>query len=92
MGDLNVERYTEYLQRFRNPPVSRFLQVNTIDPIVKNIDELLLWFMGYFAQTFRNRAIIKGGMVLQLLNSPRATNDLDILFVPFTSKKKFYRN
>lgn len=62
--------------------------MNTIDPAVKNIDELLLWFMGYFAQTFRNRAIIMGGMVLRLLNSPRATNDLDILFVPFTSKKE----
>ena len=60
----------------------------TIAPAVKTTDDLLLWFLGYFAQKFRNRAIVKGGMVLRLLNSPRATNDLDILFVPFSSKKK----
>lgn len=59
----------------------------TIAPAVKTTDDLLLWFLGYFAQKFRNRAIVKGGMVLRLLNSPRATNDLDILFVPFSSKK-----
>jgi len=60
----------------------------TITPAVKTTDDLLLWFLGYFAQKFRNRAIVKGGMVLRLLNSPRATNDLDILFVPFSSKKE----
>jgi len=62
--------------------------MTTIAPAVKTTDDLLLWFLGYFAQKFRNRAIVKGGMVLRLLNSPRATNDLDILFVPFTSKKE----
>ena len=61
--------------------------MTTIEPAVKTTDDLLMWFMGYFAQKFRNRAIIKGGMVLRLLNSPRATNDLDILFIPFSSKK-----
>jgi predicted nucleotidyltransferase component of viral defense system len=62
--------------------------MTTIAPAVKTTDDLLLWFLGYFAQKFRNRAIVKGGMVLRLLNSPRATNDLDILFVPFSSKKE----
>jgi predicted nucleotidyltransferase component of viral defense system len=62
--------------------------MTTITPAVKTTDDLLLWFLGYFAQKFRNRAIVKGGMLLRLLNSPRATNDLDILFVPFSSKKE----
>jgi hypothetical protein len=60
----------------------------TISPEIKSTDDLLIWFLGYLAQKFKHHAILKGGMVLRLLNSPRCTNDLDILFVPFTSKKE----
>ncbi|HSQ41566.1 MAG TPA: nucleotidyl transferase AbiEii/AbiGii toxin family protein [Fibrobacteraceae bacterium] len=60
----------------------------SISPDVKTTDSLLLWFMGFFAKNFKSHAIVKGGMVLRLMHSPRATNDLDVLFVPFTSKKQ----
>ena len=59
----------------------------TIPKEVNSNDGLLLWLMGYFSDKFRNHAILKGGMVLRLLNCPRFTNDLDYLFVPYGSKK-----
>ncbi|MFH1874299.1 MAG: nucleotidyl transferase AbiEii/AbiGii toxin family protein [Pseudomonadota bacterium] len=37
---------------------------------------------------FREHAILKGGMSFRLVNSPRSTNDLDYVFVPFKSKKE----
>ncbi len=55
---------------------------------VDSTEGLLLWLMGYFAERFRNHAILKGGMVLRLLNCPRFTNDLDYLFIPYKSKKE----
>ena len=54
---------------------------------VNKSEGLLLWLIGYFAEKFRNHAILKGGMVLRLLNCPRFTNDLDYLFIPYKSKK-----
>ncbi|OGV64058.1 MAG: hypothetical protein A3K18_34505 [Lentisphaerae bacterium RIFOXYA12_64_32] len=39
------------------------------------------------AQRFGKRAVLRGGMVLRILGSPRFTNDLDYLFVPYKSKK-----
>jgi predicted nucleotidyltransferase component of viral defense system len=48
---------------------------------------LLLWVMHRFAQAFGEHAIIKGGMALRLLDSPRSTNDIDYVFVPYESKK-----
>lgn len=50
-------------------------------------DGLFLWVMHRFAEVFEDHAIIKGGMVLRLLDSPRPTMDIDYVFVPFTSKK-----
>jgi len=55
---------------------------------VDTTEGLLLWLIGYFSETFRNHAILKGGMVLRLLNCPRFTNDLDYLFIPYKSKKE----
>ncbi len=51
-------------------------------------EELLAWVVNFFATEFGNHAIIRGGMALRLLNSPRYTNDIDYVFVPFTSKKE----
>ena len=48
---------------------------------------LLAWLIGRFAQEFRHEAILKGGMVLRLLDSPRSTNDADFVFVPRESRK-----
>jgi len=62
----------------------------TLPKEIKNTDELLLWFMSFFNDRFKGNAILKGGMILRLLNSPRNTNDLDYLFVPFVSKKEVF--
>ncbi|MCL2101334.1 MAG: nucleotidyl transferase AbiEii/AbiGii toxin family protein [Fibromonadales bacterium] len=53
----------------------------------RNTEELLAWVINFFAAEFGNSAILRGGMALRLLNSPRYTNDIDYVFVPFTSKK-----
>ena len=52
----------------------------------KKREALLTTVMNLFSETFRNKAILHGGMVLRLLECPRFTNDLDYLFVPFKSK------
>ena len=39
----------------------------------KNTEELLAWVVNFFATEFGNHAIIRGGMALRLLNSPRYT-------------------
>ena len=49
---------------------------------------LLAWIVDFFAVNFGNSAILKGGMSLRLMHSPRYTNDVDYIFVPFGSKKK----
>ncbi|MBN1413041.1 MAG: nucleotidyl transferase AbiEii/AbiGii toxin family protein [Spirochaetales bacterium] len=51
-------------------------------------DSLVLWLIHRIAEEFRESAIIKGGIALQLLSCPRATNDLDYVFVPFQNKKQ----
>jgi hypothetical protein len=52
----------------------------------KSTEELLAWIVDYFAEHFGAHAILKGGMALKLLHSPRYTNDVDYVFVPFGSK------
>jgi len=54
----------------------------------RNTEELLAWVINFFADEFGSNAIIRGGMALRLLNSPRYTNDIDYVFVPFKSKKE----
>ncbi len=56
-------------------------------PSELNEKSLMLWWMHRLAEEFSHQAILKGGMALALLNSPRKTNDLDYVFVPFRSKK-----
>ncbi|MCP4444011.1 MAG: nucleotidyl transferase AbiEii/AbiGii toxin family protein [Myxococcales bacterium] len=50
-------------------------------------DKLFVWVIHRLAERFENHAILKGGMVLRLLDSTRHTNDLDYVFVPYSSKK-----
>jgi len=52
-----------------------------------SVHEFMIWVMHRFSEVFREHAVLKGGMQLMLLSSERATNDLDYVFVPFTSKK-----
>ena len=55
----------------------------------KSTEELLAWIIDFFATCFGNSAILKGGMSLRLLHSPRYTNDVDYVFIPFDSKKAY---
>jgi predicted nucleotidyltransferase component of viral defense system len=48
---------------------------------------LIARVLDLFAQRFAKRAVLRGGMVLRILGSPRYTNDLDYIFVPYKSKK-----
>ncbi len=50
-------------------------------------DALFVWVMHHFADRFGERAILKGGMELRLLDCPRSTTDIDYVFVPYDSKK-----
>ena len=50
-------------------------------------DGLFVWVMHRFADVFEDRAILKGGIALRLLDCPRSTTDIDYVFVPYRSKK-----
>lgn len=47
---------------------------------------LFVWVMHRFAEAFEEHAVLKGGIALALHDCPRATNDIDYVFVPFESK------
>jgi len=51
-------------------------------------DYIFLWLMHNISEKFKHHAILKGGMMLRLLDCPRKTIDLDYVFVPFNSKKE----
>jgi predicted nucleotidyltransferase component of viral defense system len=51
------------------------------------IEPLMVRVMNHLTDRFGAHAVLKGGMVLRLLNCPRYTNDLDYVFVPYQSKK-----
>ena len=53
----------------------------------KSTEALLSWIVDFFAQKFGNSAILKGGMSLRLMHSPRYTNDVDYIFIPYDTKK-----
>ncbi len=54
----------------------------------KTFDELTVYIINKFAEIFENHAILKGGMVFKLLGSPRYTNDIDYVFIPYKSKNE----
>ena len=55
---------------------------------INNQIDLMLWVMREFSAYFAARALLRGGMALSLLSSPRSTNDLDYLFLEYKSKKE----
>lgn len=55
--------------------------------MIEKEQELLARVLDLFAQQFDRKAVLRGGMVLRVLGSPRLTNDLDYVFVPYKSKK-----
>lgn len=50
-------------------------------------DKLLLRLMHLIAEKFKDAAVLKGGMYLRLLHSPRWTQDVDYVFVTRESRK-----
>lgn len=50
------------------------------------IEKLLLRIMHLINQNFKSQAVLKGGMHLRLLNSPRYTQDIDYVFSPKISR------
>ena len=54
---------------------------------MKTTEELLTTLLGYLAEKFKNQLVLKGGMLLRLLNSPRSTQDLDYGWVPTKSRE-----
>ena len=59
-------------------------------PLIRptNREGLLVWVLHRFAEEFNEHAILKGGLLLRLLDSPRYTNDVDIVFAPYRSKRQ----
>lgn len=55
--------------------------------MIEKEQQLLAQVVDLFAQKFDKKAVLRGGMVLRVLGSPRFTNDLDYVFVPYKSKK-----
>lgn len=51
-------------------------------------DSVFVWLMHRIAEDFGEHAVLKGGMALRLVNCPRNTNDLDYVFIPYSSKKE----
>ncbi|QQR81760.1 MAG: nucleotidyl transferase AbiEii/AbiGii toxin family protein [Deltaproteobacteria bacterium] len=56
--------------------------------IIQSDEGLRLWMINHLSEILGKHAILKGGMVLRLLDCPRHTNDLDYVFTPFISKKE----
>jgi predicted nucleotidyltransferase component of viral defense system len=54
--------------------------------VIEKEQKLLARVLDLFAQKFDRKAVLRGGMVLRILGSPRLTNDLDYVFVPYKSK------
>ncbi|MDA3799417.1 MAG: nucleotidyl transferase AbiEii/AbiGii toxin family protein [Kiritimatiellae bacterium] len=55
---------------------------------IETTEELMLFLINLFGESFPQSAILKGGMTLRLLDSPRYTNELDYVFIPYKSKKE----
>jgi len=48
---------------------------------VKSPEELIARLLNYLAEKYKNQLILKGGILLRLLNSPRSTQDLDYSWI-----------
>lgn len=54
---------------------------------MKNREEMLVRIMHALAEKFRTHLVLKGGMLLRLLNCPRSTQDIDYVWLSTESKK-----
>ncbi len=58
---------------------------------MKPTEELLARILNHLAEKFKNQLILKGGILLRLLNSPRSTQDIDYSWVR-TKKRTLFAN
>jgi predicted nucleotidyltransferase component of viral defense system len=56
-------------------------------PDITTVEGLMIFLINTFSEKFPQSAILKGGMCLRLLDCPRLTNDIDYVFIPYSSKK-----
>ncbi|MBI4374634.1 MAG: nucleotidyl transferase AbiEii/AbiGii toxin family protein [Deltaproteobacteria bacterium] len=56
---------------------------------MKETEVLLARVMNFLAEKYKNRLVLKGGMLLRLLDSPRATQDLDYAWIR-TKKRNLF--
>lgn len=54
---------------------------------VENREEFLLKIIHLVAKTYKNQVVLKGGMLLRLMNSPRQTQDVDFVMTRKLSRK-----
>ncbi len=59
---------------------------------INTVEGLMIFLINTFADKFPQSAILKGGMCLRLLDCPRLTNDIDYIFIPYSSKKDILGN
>lgn len=58
---------------------------------MKSTEELLILLLNHLAEKMKDRLILKGGMLLRLLQSPRPTQDLDFVLISKESRKVLVR-
>lgn len=56
-------------------------------PDQDELEALLVRLLHHIGQELPVQGIVKGGLVLRLLDCPRRTNDLDLVLVPYGSKR-----
>ncbi len=54
---------------------------------MKNREEMLVRIIHALSEKFRSHLVLKGGMLLRLLNCPRSTQDVDYVWLSTESKK-----
>lgn len=56
-------------------------------PDSPSLESLLVRLLHHVSEAIPSRSVVKGGLVLRLLDCPRQTNDLDVVLLPFGSKR-----
>lgn len=59
---------------------------------MKSPEELMIRLMNHLADKYKNRLILKGGMLLRLLNAPRSTQDLDYSWIRTKKRSLFAKD
>lgn len=56
---------------------------------MKNLEPFLVRLMNFLAEKYKNQLVLKGGILLRLLDSPRDTQDLDYVWIR-TKKRNLF--